>query len=252
MSDPDLTLHVHIPGQAVAPDLLGVWQTVPGNPPADPGLEPSVLWQADLPQEPLAAASDLQYRQLIIHHNQQALPEIEARLDALMPVLQSDQPGRSYALQPPAERELLAWLEGPQAGLAYGKIDDLSAKIAAVTREIQAFIRQVEQVVARFALVHSRSRGQNIGRTRVSWTGNFQTVWRPDLPSGAAALHSQVVALALATRRTWIRLAALVAAGAARIAIVASGPQAAVFAIPAMWRFVSLVLDSYRLVRDVE
>jgi len=109
-----------------------------------------------------------------------------------------------------------------------------------------AFVEQVEKLVGSYAHVETVRGGRMIGRTAVSWMGDFDTWWRSTATVEERDLHQQAVHLALESRTALVRVATIVVAGAFEIAAKASIPGAQVLLLPAVWRFVRDVLAELR------
>jgi hypothetical protein len=252
----EATFQVLVPDLASAPDVLGIWSSVPdvaGRPEGDLDEEVS-LWQATLPEDRLAASAALAERTGSLLSAQQAVPWAASRLEAYTQRAQAaSRPGTaSYA---PAqvrmarpEQELDAWLLAEQGVAEYGRLDDVRAGIERAVRELSVFGQQLRRTLTRFAYVETTSGGRTLGRTSVEWLGDVDTLWGVDLSPAEAALHQRTLALALASRQAWMRLALVVGAGAVRLSAVLASP----LVVPAAFKFVIQVMDEVREVIFVE
>jgi hypothetical protein len=249
--DDQATFQLLIPGQTVAPDALGIWQTRPAQTATTPkgDGEPAVTWQVELPADTSQAWDVLGQQRALLNGAERALPWAEGRLEAI--AREAPPPGAdlppSYSvtwddgLRP--ERELEAWLLAEQGVEQYGRLGDLRDSLLGAAREASAFIEQLRWSLTPSATVQTAAGGQPLGHTRVAWLGDMNTLWWRDVNLEEAALHRQTLALALASRQAWMRLALMVTSGAARLAALLSSP----FAIPASYRFITQMLAEFRL-----
>jgi hypothetical protein len=248
----EATFQVLVPDLTSAPDVLGVWLSVPNvASQAKCDLDEEVsLWQATLPEDRLAASAALAERTGSLVSAQQAVPWAASRLEVYAQrVLAAGPPGTaSYA---PArvgiarpEQELDAWLLAEQGVAEYGRLDDVRAGIEQAVRELSVFGQQLRRTLTRFAWVETMAGGRTLGRTSVQWLGDVHTLCGAGLDPERAALHQRTLALALASRQAWMRLALVVAVGAVRLSALLASP----LVVPAAFKFVTQVLDEVRKV----
>jgi hypothetical protein len=114
-----------------------------------------------------------------------------------------------------------------------------------IYRQWVAFLDQIRQVVAHFARIETVLAGYNVGFTTVGWTGDFATTWEPELTPDAMQTHLHAVHLALDSRTALLRVASVVAAGAAGLA-AKTAVSGGVLLLPAVWAFVRDVLRELR------
>jgi hypothetical protein len=113
-------------------------------------------------------------------------------------------------------------------------------------QQFQVLVDRLLQVVAHYAWIETFGEEQLLGQTSVSWTGNIETVWRVGLDTSQEALHQRTLALALASRITWIHMFILAARGAITLSILLTTPVGPVLILPAVWKFMTQVLEEYR------
>ena len=99
------------------------------------------------------------------------------------------------------------------------------------------------RALAHYAAVETAVQGRLLGRTTVSWMGDMNTVWHAGLDPTSAVLHQRTLALALASRDTWMRMVVVVARGAIALSVLLTTPGGAILALPAAWKFVHQVLS---------
>jgi hypothetical protein len=93
-------------------------------------------------------------------------------------------------------------------------------------------------MVSHYARVETEIAGARAGHTAIGWTGDFQTIWAPGVTPPSMQLHHQSVHLALASRIALLRMVAIVATGAAGLALRLSIPGGQLLALPAACKFV--------------
>jgi hypothetical protein len=204
---------------------------------------------ADLPADLGWAARHLAGAEASLADSRKALATAETRLDAFAARPGSDA-GASFvaggtegALGRPErelERQLLA-LGGAEGAASYALGEGLSSELTRIGEQFQGFLERLEHQVAHSAWVETRSAGDLLARTVVSWMGGAETVWRSGLNPLQMALHQRTLALALASRQTLLRTVVVVGRYAGRLAklpLLLSTPWGAVLVVPLLWRFI--------------
>jgi len=232
---------VTLPG---ANDLFGVWTVAPrvagvsfdANAPAAPA-DPT--WRVQLPESVDAAQAILQTQGLAIQRGESALAQAEQRLARLGHAGE----GVSFAVPAGPEAELLRALNTLQPSVSFGLPgkEAISEQLENLERW-RSFLDQVRNMVSRYARVETEVAGVLVGQTAVGWTGDFESFWMPGVAPASMRLHYQSVHLALASRLAFIRMVAIVATGAAGLALTLSIPGGQLMALPAVWKFVRDVL----------
>jgi len=225
-------------------DLFGVWTVAPkvagvsfdasaSAAPADP------TWRVRLPESVDAAQSILQTQSLAIRRGESALAQAEQRLARLGHAGE----GVSFAAPAGPEAELLRALNALQPTVSFGfpGKEAIGEQLENLT-QWQSFLEQVRNMVTHYARVETEVAGILIGQTAVGWTGDFESIWASGVASASMQLHNQSVHLALASRLALIRMVAIVATGAAGLAVTLSIPGGQLMALPAIWKFVRDVL----------
>ncbi|HEY5867114.1 MAG TPA: hypothetical protein VI542_16450 [Candidatus Tectomicrobia bacterium] len=239
---------------ATAPDVLGLWAAVQAAPAAAVSFDAATvaspampLWHVDLAADANLAATSLASGEAHVRASQEALALAEERLKAFV-AARTTAPAFaiSSAAVPSAlpEAELLVWLQDTQEGaVSFGLGDWLHGGWEETTEQFQAFVNRLLQSLAHYTAVETAVQGQLLGRTTVSWTGDMDTVWQPGLDPTSAMLHQRALALALASRDTWMRMVVVVARGAITLSVLLTTPGGAILALPAAWKFVQQVLS---------
>ena len=245
-------------------DVLGVWQLAPtagrdelsfaaGTPLQE---EDATVWRVDLPLNTRQAANVLSHQRSALSQADLDLNQAQTRLQRFASVGPAERAGVSFAapsgetgLSLP-EAELAAWV-GPPTGVASFAFGiNLPQDWQQSAREALDFFAHVKQMLANYAYIESTSDGRMIGRTTVSWLGDFETLWRAGLSADQADLHRSSLELALQSRQAWIKMAMLVTQGAALLGLLTSTSNPLL--IPAVYKFIKQVLAQYREIRRVQ
>ena len=240
---PSGALRVAIPGAGDAPDVLGLWQTTAAHGSA-------IVWDVDVAADPVQARALLQASNARVLTALEAIPATEDRLQQFL--RESRDPASSFATPAPVRGEpehRLAALLAPEAPAQAFVLDDLRRDLALVLRQARDFSDQVRRTLGQPALVRSSARGRALGHTRVTWSGDARTFWPRGLTRSDAQIHEQAVRLALATVQAWLRIAALVGAGAVQLSLLLPTGIGALRALPAMWAFITAILEEYQQLR---
>jgi hypothetical protein len=235
-----------VPDEALAPDVLGLWQAEPASVSFAPGAEPPAAfrWQVDLPADRRAAAAAVEAQAALLRRQRETLDQ-----EALRRLHATAAGGAtSFALGlPQPERDLAIWLQDVQGGQSFFWGEERLKGWAETVREAQAFVEQVQRGLVNYAWVETSVEGRRVARTTVHWLGDVATEWQAGQDRQRAALHQRAVALAVASRATWVRVFLLAAEGAA---ILASAIGSPLLALPAAVKFVRQVLAEVRQVQQ--
>jgi hypothetical protein len=188
----------------------------------------------------------LSEQEMLLQQAEQRLVEIGRSGSGLSFATPIDQPPEF--VQP--EQNLEAALQRITAPVSYDLFDrkkqeeqesDLEA-----TSQLRQFLEQVREVMANYARVETGIADNPIGQTAVSWTGDFRTIWTPDVTVADMNLHRHNVAVTLQWRLGTLRFVGVVGAGAANVAVKLGVPGGQLLALPAVWNFVKDVLKEWR------
>ncbi|MGH8906808.1 MAG: hypothetical protein ACRD0K_09905 [Egibacteraceae bacterium] len=212
--------------ESSAADLLGLWRDDPATVAFD-GQEAAAdvqVWRADLPAD-TGLARD--------------------RLAALQARLEQSRAALSRAADEP---ELVAWPAGSvEFAAAAGWWRDACGDLADL-------VGRVARACSPTALIETCVGGEAVGRSLVGLRGEVRTAWRAGGGQAEALLHESMVALALATRATLLRMVALVMRTAPTMAVrlALPFPLGPLLALPAAWRAVQGVINSGQERDDAE
>jgi hypothetical protein len=222
------------------PPPPGPWATSPA-PAASFGAGEAAapLWRVVLSADGAAAHAELSAAELGLAAQERALAAAPGRLRVLAAA------GGAASFGAPAdtpEARLLLLLDAPDAGAASFGAGAETDELSAAEERFRAFVGQVQDAVANFAVVETRQEGALLARSAVSWTGDLRSLLAAGLAGEQPALHRRSLALALRSRAALLHTFATVMRGAAIVAVMASSPLAAARALPAAWRFVDDLL----------
>ena len=238
------------------PGVFHNWQGIAS--PADAGevsfgLETVELsrWQMDLPPNYQEADNLLAESEAQVRNTNQALEQAPSRLDRFITDLGShragplsfDLPSETTAALPPAESELLSWLEAAQPEPVSFGLPALPRKdLLDAGAQVQQVLAGMLQQVLYLAWVETHIGERTLARTVVNWGGDSDSVWNPALLPEEISLHRRSLGLAVVSRLALLRLVMTITQGAAKISVLIAAPGANLLALPAAWKFVNRLL----------
>ena len=240
-------------------DPLGLWDEA-----APAAGQP--VYRVNLTESMPAARSALAENLAGFERLNAALDEVPAQLDRLVQRQQAAVSGVSFGVagmqsETGPESELLSLLAlcdatalggtGPQGGVSFGIIEDASAVLEQAKEKFAALLAQVNHEMLHFAWVETKIAGQLIARTEVGWSGDVTTIWHNLTPAEQIALHGRTLEIVTRTRNLKLRLLITVTGGAAKMAALMAAPGGAVLAIPAMYQFVTTILEQVKQIQSV-
>ncbi len=203
-------------------------------------------WHESLPASPEDAESLLAAQRAALRQRQTTLASIQHDLASLAePEIGTSFSTSATIYHPQQLEKLQADLQTFQPSAeSFGLFDHAPAFDAQLAQEWHEFVGQAERIIAHYARIETSMAGLNVGRTIVTWTGDFRTTWQNDVPDPARRIHLKSVQVALASRMLLIHTAAIVIGGAAGLALKAASlpPGGQVLLLPSVWRFVKDVL----------
>jgi hypothetical protein len=230
------------------PGLLGLWTPVPLEP-AEAAFfeaftaveETAPVWRADYPSDPERARTHLEQAQRSLDAAESALAATPSRLDAF--VMQR-RTGLAFAPPAPAEEDLTVLL-----GLSRAAAPELPGvpgeppgeKWERAFQSFRGFAARLQQIAAHYAWVETRVGGRLVGQTGVAWTGDMHTVFLDPLDPDQVRLHQRTLDLALASRKTLVRMAVLTVASAVKLSVLLVTPGGIALALPAVLRFINQI-----------
>ncbi|HEY88291.1 MAG TPA: hypothetical protein G4N98_00970 [Thermoflexia bacterium] len=229
-------------------DPLGLWAVAPPAAhsfAARDCVSQEPTWRVVLPPDPDAALAALAAQAERLACERRALARAQITLAELGAAGQpSFAVGAPLAAPQTALWEQVEELRAPQS---YGLLDwRKNEERQTLSRRWSDFLEQLRRLVTNYARIETASGAQEIGLTRVSWTGDFTTTWLAGEAVCTRQQHIQAVQLALESRLTLLHLVAVVAGGAAGLAAKAAVPGGELLLLPAIWRFVKEVLQELR------
>lgn len=239
--------------QSGAPAPPGPWQTRPADATSFSaragGDAAGPVWRVELPDDPAAAWTALRAAEAELERHEAALDAAPARLGALAAAGGAVSFGTGGL--PAPERQLLAMLGelGDAGGQGAGSFSTRGAATtswAEAEERFRAFVAQVQDAVANYAVVETRVGGGLVARSTVSWTGDMRSLLGAAPTAGQREAHRRAVGLALRSRAALLKSFGTVMRGAALVAVMAGSPAGALMAMPAAWRFVDQLVSDLR------
>ena len=215
------------------------------------GVADASVQAVQLPADAEAAAAQLAKLRLAMRQGQGQLDRAAHQIANLRRGFQS-MAVRGVAFSAAGEPET------PEAGLyqvldaiefsAPENLEHVRQKQTSDMQDWRKFVAHVQSRLAHPVQVPTQLGTDLVGYTLVDWSGDYTTVWQPDVSAVAMRLHRQAVDLVLAKIFARLRLVIVVSAEAGKLALQLAGPPGSqVLVIPAVWRFVREVLDVLRL-----
>lgn len=235
--------------RVMSPDVFGVWQAPRTGAAFGAWNEPANMpqWRVDLSAQPQEIAHAFTVLESSLQATDNALALAKTRLDDFVNVQQTGSTLRratAFASAPEPEAELNRLLLSAGQTVAFGATDWVGDWKNAID-EFVAFAQQIQQHTLSYALVDTRVAQARVGMTRVTWGGDFESVWTRGTAQTNLA-HQAAVRAALLSRQQLLKQFVSVIRGAgqlAGLALIAANP---VLALPAALRFLKLLLDEIR------
>jgi len=238
------------------PGVFHNWQGIASPIPAGAvsfGLEAVEIsrWQMDLPSDFQQADELLAESEAQVRDTNQALEGAPSRLGRFITDLGGhragpvsfDLPSEAAAALPPAESELLDWLEAAQPEpVSFGLPGLPSKDLLEAGLQVQQALASMLQQVLYLAWVETHVGERTLARSVVNWGGDSDSVWNPALLPEEISLHRRSLGLAVVSRLALLRLVMTVTQGAAKISVLIAAPGANLLALPAAWKFVNRLL----------
>jgi hypothetical protein len=249
---------VQFPLPESPPDPLGIWETLPrafahslDAPPDEP-----LVWRVELPSHPHTAMASLIRQRTLLAAATRGLVQADRRLEQFLHEARGLAGGRALAFdsielpQLGPERELASDLELLHEAHSFS-LGNRWRRLMEAGRQCTAFFQQVAYTLTHPERVETWYGGACLGRTEVTWLGNAYTNWRVRTDHSQVALHWRALRLSLASCQAWVRLTGHVLEGAGRISVLLALPGEAVRAIPAVWLFVTRIVNDVKQIATV-
>lgn len=247
-----------------ADDVLGIWTPRNGRfgkalafgPETASEIGEGPVWLAELPADPALARAAIDAAEARLRTAEQALPVAAERLVdfalrgrgslsfAVAAVPQPDQEGAETELA-----QLLAEVGGRRPAVAFGPLDTLRAGWREIAEWFSSVVGSVLAPIAHLGPVRTELGDIVLAHTIVGLTGDVATAWRSGLTAAEVELHQRGVGLALATRAALMRVMALALRCATIAAAAFATPGGPLFALPAIWRFITRVQNEIAAIR---
>jgi hypothetical protein len=242
------------PDTAGIPAFLEDWSFAPA--PTDDALsfslgaavleQPAPTFRMDLPPgDAASAALDAAEKRLL--QSEAALDSVPEKLEALLSAASSGTV--SYAVSGSAgAADLLQLLEraGAPETTSFGLFSGAQDKMEDASCAFQEALQRLSEVVSRMANVETSVQGRQIGRTRIGWSGDFETLFPLALSTAELQLHQRSIHLALASRRLAVSMIATTAQSAVKVSALLATPGGALLALPAVWKYINGVINEVK------
>ena len=242
---------VTLPVDRAAPDVLGVWQAMPGGVSFNAtaaGVETALSWQVSLPSDPWAASASMAEQEWLLARAGQAVPDARKRLGNFVEQnrrAKGDDFATNSRSQAQPEQELALLLMQVKGSVSFSGSRDVVDQVRELADEARRFVRQVEDALRCYAQIETFQDGVLLARTSFEWTGDAHTTSRRDLRPDQLALHRRSVDVALQTRTGWIRLATHFALSVLMLGagLLSANP---VLVVGGIWKFFKDVLAEWQ------
>lgn len=208
-----------------------------------------LVWKLDLPESSPAAERELESLEGEIQSANKVLEEIPHVIERIGHQRSKSRSGDlSFQLEqlPAHEAELfdlLNELSPSDVGLSFGFPGKSKLDLQKAAQEFENFLDRVKKMLTHFALVETSVQGKVIGRTLVSWSGKTESSWQSTSSTQQFYLHERSLQAALASRYLVINMVVISAQSAARLSALLAIPGGAVLALPAVWRYITRILN---------
>jgi hypothetical protein len=209
----------------------------------------SIFWKLDLPKPYSAAERELQDLENEIETTEKILDQIPIEIERAgnrrSKVSSGDLSFQSQQITD-AEAELFALvndLNPTEAGLSFDLSDQSRVNWQKAAQELEDSFHRIKMILTRFAVVETRIQGEFIGQTVVGWSGRTDSSWQSPGSMDTYHLHKRSLQAALASRYLLLNMLVISAQSASRLAALLAIPGGAVLALPAVWKYVSRILN---------
>lgn len=222
---------------------------VPDTPETVPDTIP--IWRVNLAVDEQEAAAMMRLGEERLEASRGCLQKASERVDALVRAQSQPSDGPvSFSAEslPAAESDLLGQIEEIKQenvvsfALEDGAVGGAREKADEAAAQMRHTLERLTRSLLHYAAVETYSGERMIGRTTVSWTGDSDTLWPPELAPSQAALHQRSLRLAVRSRDSTLRLIVLTVQTAGKLSVLLATPGGVVLALPVAWRFINQVL----------
>ena len=253
---PPSVFQLILPGTTETSDILGLWRPLSAESftMKDPSSLPTTVWRVDLPGDRDQADYALDRQQIHLNRVEQDLPRAAQKIDRFIQLgSQGTQDDTlSFALpEGPGnepDRQLARWMSTLSGAESFALGSEWFPEWEETSRKANAFFEQVKRSLTHYAWIESTVGGELLGRTSVSWGGNFETLWRSGLAYEHAHNHERCLSMALASRSAWLHIAMLAARSAVQLALISSTNP--ILVLPVALKYIQQILEQYRKLRE--
>jgi hypothetical protein len=235
-------------------DPLGIWHMpaiqaivfAPGASDVVPESDTPAMsvWHIQLPADLEEAKNIMQAQLQHVDTQNQYLDEIAAQLETLDPTIPTDTPYviGSYAPQ----TVLLDSISSIRLSSPAYSTGDIAINFRSLYEQCQSLISRFQQILTPHGRIETRIGSDLVGLTKIDWTGDFETLWEARANPQAMEMHVRSTHLVSVSRLAVLRILAIAGTGALNLAIKASIPGGQFLLIPAVYNFVSDMLEELK------
>jgi hypothetical protein len=216
---------------------------------AESGEPLQAVWRMDLHGDAPAAEAEMANYFALAQASEAALDDLPARLESLLVIGIAGAQGVAFAAEAgPADPEAallseLSNIERASRQVSFAVGEDPLAGWREAYQAFQETANRLLRAIAYMAWVETRLDGRLLGRTRVSWTGDTETVYLAEVSPGHADLHRRSLEVAVVSRNILLRAFAATLTGAAKCSVLIATPGGALLAVPTVWKYIQQILS---------
>ena len=206
-------------------------------------------WRLDLPEDDTTAESHLKQLEAEILSIREVLEKVPLQVERLSSQRLKTMSGELSFDQhevPAADAEFFALLNiaAPTSErMSFDIADGSRLDWQKAAQEFRISVDRIKTMLTQFANVETSVQGRFIGRTMVSWSGNFETSWHPSRGWNDSRLHQRSLEVALASRRLLLNLLIVSTQSAAKLSVLLAVPGGPIMVLPAVWKYVTRMID---------
>jgi multidrug efflux pump subunit AcrA (membrane-fusion protein) len=206
----------------------------------------------DLPPGSAASAA-LDVAEERLRRSEAALAGVPDELDTLLVTARSGAVSFDTPLSP-AAAELLDLLDSSRSTpetTSFSLFSVQRDKLEDAGQAFQNALQRLSQMVSRFAYVETSVQGRLVGRTKVGWSGDFESLFPEVVTPEEFTLHQRSLNLELASRRLAVSMIARTAQGAVKVGAYLATPGGVLLALPAIWKYINSILSEIKTYQEL-
>ena len=207
----------------------------------------------DLPGTLASAEQKLELSEQQIVAQEQALELIQLRTEVFANQVNKKDSGEiSFQLTDLTSAEgelynLIHFVNNETAVVNFDTMDQPAPNWLEVRTLFESSLGDLKRLFTQFASIETSLQGSLIGSTVVSWSGKYVTSWHAGTHPESMRLHQRSLKVAMASRRLFLNMFSVSAISAARLSVLLAVPGGALFTLPAVWKFVTRILNEIEI-----